>query len=659
MKRALQRLSAFLALLALYGVAAAAERGPTPRPIPPETEARVIVKFKADSSAMRALSATGGGAVAPRQALALSPRLGLALRDGQGLGARSQVLKAGGLSSADLAARLSALPDVEYAVPDGRRRALAAPNDPLYAGGASVSPTVGQWYLRAPGGSVVSAINSEAAWGITTGSSSVVVAVLDTGIRPGHPDLAGKLLPGYDFIADTETANDGDGRDADPSDPGDWITTAEDASGSFKGCGAEDSSWHGTQTAGLVGAATNNGVGMAGSGRDVKLLPVRVLGKCGGSDSDIIAAMRWAAGLAVGGVPANANPAKVLSLSLGGEGSCSQAYKDAIAELTAAGVVVVAAAGNDGLAVNVPANCPGVVAVAAVRHTGTKVGFSSLGPEVAISAPGGNCVNTSGACLYPILTTTDTGTTGPAASSYSDANHPSLGTSFSTPLVSGTLALMFSADGTLTPAAAIAALKSSARAFPSTGAGAGVAACRAPSGVAQTSECYCTTATCGAGLLDAGAAVAAVARLVARINASSTGVTAGSPVSFDGSGSSAVAGHAITGYQWAITAGSDIASFTSATNAATATVATRAAGSFTVSLTVSDDAARQATTALSVSVAASAPTSGGTPAASGGGDSGGGGALGAAWLAGLLAAVAALQRQGRRTARRGRPFHTT
>jgi len=663
MKRLIVSCIASLLAASLAPAASAAEPAPAVHKIPAEMQARVIVKFKADSSAMRALSVASGGSssaqAAPQQAQALSQRVGLALSDGPAVSARSQLVKASGLSSADLAARLSALSDVEYAVPDGRRRAFAAPNDPLYAGGNNISPVVGQWYLRASSSSVVSAINAETAWALTTGSSSVVVAVLDTGIRADHPELASKLLPGYDFISDAATANDGGGRDSDPSDPGDWITSAEDASGDFAGCGAEDSSWHGTQTAGLVGASTNNNVGMASIGRDVKVLPVRVLGKCGGADSDIIAAMRWAAGFTVPGVTTNANPAKVLSLSLGGSGSCSQAYKDAITELTTAGVVVVAAAGNDGLAVNVPANCPGVVGVAGVRHTGTKVGYSSLGPEVTIAAPAGNCVNTTGACLYPILTTTNTGTTSPGTSTYSDGSNTSLGTSFSTPLVAGTLGLMFSADPTLTPAQAISALKSSARAFPSTGAGTGVAACHAPTATAQDAECYCTTATCGAGLLDAGAAVAAVAQAVARIDAGSGSVTAGSTITLSGSGSSAPAGHSITGYQWTLTAGSSIASFTSATNAATVTVATTAAGSFSVSLTVTDDAAHQATSTASVTVTAAStpttPTTPTTPSASAPSGDSGGGALGWPWLAGLLAAVLALRGpHGRR-----RPLHTT
>ncbi|HZT55794.1 MAG TPA: S8 family serine peptidase, partial [Burkholderiaceae bacterium] len=358
------------------------ERGPVRRALPAApapTEARVIVKFKADSALMRTLSA-GRPAAPPQHAQALSNRLGLSLVDGRPIGARAQVVKAVGMSSQALAERLAAQSDVEYAVVDARKYALAAPNDPLYAAHPSTSPAVGQWYLRAPTsstivntGSVVSALDAEAAWGVTTGSSSVVVAVLDTGVRPDHPDLAPKLRPGYDFVR-ADISSDGDGADADPSDPGDF------------GCGDATSSWHGTQTAGLIGAATNNAIGMAGTGRDVMLLPVRVLGCGGGYDSDIQAAMLWAGALSASPV-ANPFPAKVLNLSLGAAGACSASYRDVVGQLNNAGVVVVAAAGNDGLAVGTPANCPGVIAVAGLRHAGTKVGYSDLGPEIALAAP--------------------------------------------------------------------------------------------------------------------------------------------------------------------------------------------------------------------------------------------------------------------------------
>ena len=664
-------LACLIALASLVSAASlpaqGAERGParvaSSGAAAVETEARVIVKFRADSSLMRALAARAAVATTtdgPQHAQALSTRLGLALTDGRVLGPRSQLVHATGVSSKDLAARLAAQSDVEYAVVDGRMRVQAAPNDPLYAAGQSVTPVVGQWYLRAPNSSVIvdatsvlSAINAEAAWAITTGKRSVVVAVLDTGVRPEHPDLAGKLLPGYDFISDSATANDGGGRDADPTDPGDWITAAETnaVGGQFYGCGSldangnatlkADSSWHGTQTAGMIGAATNNGVGMASVGHDVMLLPVRVLGKCGGYDSDIQDALLWAAGITVSGVPANPNPAQVINLSLGAPSSCSAAYVDVLQQVAAKGVVVVAAAGNDGLAVGTPANCPGVIAVAGVRHAGTKVGYSDLGPEIALSAPAGNCVSLTGSCLYPLVTTSNDGTQGPGASIYTDGDlRPTLGTSFSAPLVAGTVALMFSANPALSPVDTLNALKSTARPFPSSGAIAtpgspAVTACTAPGSVAQNSECYCTTGTCGAGLLDAGAAVAFVARVTANIAVASTSVVTGASVAFDGSGSHAAVGRTIATYLWAITDGAAIASFSSATNAATATLATSAAGSVTVSLTVTDSVGQSDTASTTLTVSGPPPVV--TPPATSSG--GGGGAMELGWLLGWLASV--------------------
>ena len=445
---------------------------------------------------------------------------------------RSQVVFAAGVTSAELAERLAKESDVEYAVPDERRRIVSAPGDPLYAAGVSGNgPAVGQWYLRAPSGEVRSSLNIEEAWATTTGSPGIVVAVVDTGVRFGHPDLlpvalGGNLLPGYDMVSDGATANDGDDRDADASDPGDWVTRAEmsQPGSSLFRCATSPgiSSWHGTQLAGLIAALTNNGIGMAGTAPSVRMLPVRVLGKCGGYDSDIIAGMRWAAGLSVPDTPANPYPARVINLSLGGDGACSAAYQQAVDEIVAAGSVIVAAAGNTAHAVAQPANCQGVIAVAGLRHVGTKVAFSSLGSEVAISAPGGNCVNTeAGApCLYPILTTTDAGETGPVGSTYTDSYNISVGTSFSAPLVSAVAALTLSVRPEITPQQVKALLQSTARPFPplaSVASSSSAPLCTAPQytlrgqAVAQE-ECYCTTATCGAGMLDAGAAVSAAAQ---------------------------------------------------------------------------------------------------------------------------------------------------
>lgn len=484
--------------------------------------ARVIVGYR-DGAALANIHPWRKGAPAKdvraasqRRADALARRAGFALTTGRVIGHRAQVVMARGVDSASLARRLAADPDVAWAVVDQRRRALTVPSDPLFSAGPAVNlqtltggPVVGQWYLREPTDLFRSATNAQAAWAKSTGNG-VVVAVLDTGVLADHVDLAGQLLSGYDFVLETILSNDGDGRDAEASDPGDW-------------CGLEPSSWHGTGVAGIVAATANNGIGMAGLAHGAKVLPVRVLGKCGGRDSDIIAGMRWAAGVEVPGMSPNPNPTRVLNLSLGGgPEECTTAYQDAIAAVTARGAVVVAAAGNsDGGPVGAPANCPGVIAVAGLRHAGTKVGFSDLGPEIAIAAPGGNCVNieTGQPCLYPILTLSNSGLTVPAAggSIYSDSFNISVGTSFAAPMVAATAALILSARPDLSPAQVKQALQSGARPFPTSGADNGsdatpVATCQPPS-LLQQLQCYCVTGLCGAGMLDVSAAVAAAEAL--------------------------------------------------------------------------------------------------------------------------------------------------
>ena len=634
--------------------------------------ARVIVKYKADSSLgrMQALSATTQHA---ERAQALGQRMGMALRAGAGVAERTQVVFASGMTSEQLAQRLAAESDIEYAVPDQRRRAQVAPNDSFYTtravAGATGGPVSGQWYLRAPVGDVKSSLDVETAWNLTTGNPNVVVAVLDTGIRYDHPDLktvalGGNLLPGYDMIAQHDgtfgIANDGNGRDADPSDPGDWITANENAAGEFQGCGASSSSWHGTQTAGLIGALTNNGEGIASVGRTVRVLPVRVLGKCGGYDSDIIAGMNWAAGLPTGdpAVPANPNPARILNMSLGGDGACSTAYQQAVNAITAAGVAIIASAGNSsGHAVSSPANCNGVIGVAGLRHVGTKVGFSDIGPQISISAPGGNCVNANGACLYPIMTTSNAGTTTPvlgaAGATYTDSFDISVGTSFSAPLVAGTAGLMLSANPALTPASLRMLMRSSARAFPLRPNPALVgepANCVAPQPIGQPQvdqiECYCTTTTCGAGMLDAGAAVTAAAASVglqASIGATPTAPQAGQSVSFTAAGTTLPSGRTVVSYAWAITNnGGIVSSFVGATDGATASATPTAAGSFSVSLTVTDNTGAQSIATRTVTVAA-VPVVVPLPASAPQSDGGGGGALGGGWLLLLAAAVAAVR----------------
>ena len=370
-----------------------------------------------------------------------------------------------------IASQLMTLPEVEYAEPDQILYHTLVPNDPQYTN---------QWHYFENWG-----INLPAAWDITIGSSSIVVAVVDSGIT-NHADLSGRTVAGYDFISDSLVANDGNGRDNDPSDPGDWITAAESSSGYFIGCPVSNSSWHGTHTAGTIGAASNNGLGVTGVNWNSKILPVRVLGKCGGYTSDVVDGVRWAAGLTVTGVPENANPAKVINLSLSGPGSCNSTWQGTIDAVTSAGAVVVVAAGNSNANASnySPASCSGVITVAATDRNGSRAYYSNYGTSVEISAPGGAQSYTNDP--QGILSTVDSGTTVPVSDSYAYYQ----GTSMAAPHVSGVASLLFSIDPTLPPSRVLEILQSTAKAFPS--------------------GSTCNISICGSGIVDAGAAVASL-----------------------------------------------------------------------------------------------------------------------------------------------------
>lgn len=608
-------------------------------------DARVIVKYKPTATAMKRAAAVD-------RARSMSGRLGVILTHRSEPAPGLQALSARAITTAELVARLAADPDVEYAVPDRLRHARALPNDPLY---------LDQWYLQSV---QPAAIRADAAWDTTTGSSAVVVAVADTGVRPEHPDLSGRLLAGYDFISDAALAGDGDGRDPSAADNGDFISPADQSDPALQAiCGSalaqQNSSWHGTRVSGVIAATGNNSQGISGLSWSGRVLPLRVLGKCGGFDSDIIAAMRWAGGIPVGGVPANSTPAQVINLSLGGPDACSAAYQETIDDLAAAGVLVVASAGNETGPVEAPANCRGVLAVAGVRHVGTKVGYSSLGTEVGISAPAGNCVNSTLPCVFPINTTTNSGSTAPAASTYTDGNQPNIGTSFSAPQVAGVAALMLAVNPALTPAELIARIKASARAFPVDPA---IPTCPTTATEIDTQgQCNCTTSTCGAGLLDAAGAVAAAAPPEAVIGAPAA-PTAGSTVALDAGGSSAAAGRSIVAWAWSLVSAPAGAAL-GTTDTSTTTLQAPVAGAYVIRLVVTDNLGASDEQILSLQVAEPAPvdpggtgnggtTGGGTSTGSGSGGGGGGGNADPATVLALLAA-AALVRLGRgRTGRR-------
>lgn len=435
--------------------------------VEPPTD-QIILKYKVSPAV---ISATGPASALAMQRLSAAAGVPLTyVREMSGdayvLGLPSRMPLAEVQAMAD---RMSALPEVEYAEPDAIMQPMLTPNDPQYGN---------QWHYFAPSAGNYG-INAPAAWDITTGSASIVVAVIDTGIT-NHVDLAGRTVPGYDLITSVASANDGDGRDNNPSDPGDWVVANE----CFAGSPARNSSWHGTHVGGTIGAATNNSTGVAGINWVSKILPVRVLGKCGGTISDIADGMRWAAGLPVPGVPNNPNPAKVLNLSLGGNGACDATYQNAVNDIVAAGSTLVISAGNSNVDASGarPGNCNGVITVAATNRNGSKASYSNYGATVEISAPGGEtAVSTNG-----VLSTLNTGTQGPVADTYTYYQ----GTSMAAPHVAGVASLMYSRKPSLTPAQVLSYLQSTVTAFPG--------------------GSTCNTSICGSGIVNAGAAVAAI-----------------------------------------------------------------------------------------------------------------------------------------------------
>jgi serine protease len=563
-----------------------------------------------------------------------------------------------------VAARLASDPNVEYADPDYPVRAMQVlpqdvgyttrlwhyyPPTQIFTADSKAVPAVG-------GANLPGAWNLPGASNVVRGSRKVVVAVIDTGVATNHPELAGTLLQGYDFVSSDVgalsgvpanfVANDGDGRDPDPSDPGDWVTDQDIAAyPGFCDPPAVDSSWHGTHMAGTIVGVWNNGVGSppppgtstAGIAPNVRLLPLRVLGKCGGTTSDVIDAMRFAAGMPVTGASGsvvNLTPAQIINMSLGTAAEpCSTSYQQAVNDVVGRGALVVAAAGNEGVrGITQPANCTGVLGVAAHTINGDNADYSNIGPEVAISAPGGGTPTQ----LPSVIVSPDTGyftwssvlfgATGPTSAGAppnQDKTGAAIGgftgTSSATAHASAVAALVKSVLRTASPADLKNILMRTARPHPA--------------------GTYCATGQpgaglCGAGLIDAAAAVADAAAAapppMADAGPDQT-VSPGTAVTLDGRGSVAFNGRSIVSYSWRqIDNGATRVALSGPSNPQAGFTAPSGNQTLVFELTVTDNSVPPKADSIDVAVTVQAPP---PP------PSGGGGAL-PLWQLSVLAALA-------------------
>ncbi|HEX4879791.1 MAG TPA: S8 family serine peptidase [Limnobacter sp.] len=548
--------------------------------------------------------------------------------------------------------RLRSDPEVEFVIEDRPMRAFETPNDPSFTN---------QWALRST--SNTAGARFDLAWDLIKGSADVVVAVLDSGVVFNTPDLQGRLLAGYDFVSDVPTANDGNGRDSDASDPGNWITDSESQSGPFQGCSVRSSSWHGTFVAGQIAANTNSNAQVAGADWNAKVLPVRVLGKCGGLLSDVLDAMLWAAGLDVPGIPRNNNPADVINLSLGSASTCSSFEQTVVDRVTAAGTLVVAAAGNGGGTADSPANCSSVMSVGALDRDGSRASYSAIGSSVDMMAPGG--------FSNGLVGLSNSGSTSPQSASLASKT----GTSFAAPLVASTAGLIRAINPNLTPAQLRTLILQNTSPFLSPRS----TTCTANQG---SGSCNCTTAVCGSGMLNAQAAVIAArgTRPIANASVSANGLSSSgfqesssglNPVRLRGATSSVASGRTVASYAWTQVSGVQVLNGT-ATTPDVDLPAASSSSDLVFRLTVTDSVGESHTSFTAVRVVANgddpsgpsspasasagttAPTTdnstgsaGGSaaPSAGGGGGGGGGGASSLFGLIGLLLLLTMFKRR--------------
>lgn len=395
------------------------------------------------------------------------------------------------------AARLRMDPDVEWAVPNEILKPMSVPPAPVPPTPVPDVQYSGRFwaYSKTDPAAGAGVAGFPEAWAYLATRASLtptVVAVLDSGVTEAttHPDFAGRLYPGYDFVTDVVRARDGNGRDGDPSDPGDALP----------GCAGTPadpcSSWHGTSIIGMLappagstslgqpGVSQRAGPGILApiGGVEMVVLPVRVGGYGGAAASDIVEGMFWAAGVSFSGAPPSpARLAKVISISYGAAGGCNRGsgtvdayYRDAVSVVRSLGVVVVGSAGNGeendfrGFSVpSRPAGCQGVIAAVALGRDGAKADYSNLADgskpsqgffAVAVASGDGNGDR--------LALLGNTGSSSPGATRVMSGI---AGTSFAAPQVAGVAALMFAVNPSLSSVDVATRIVSSATAFPSVG----------------------------------------------------------------------------------------------------------------------------------------------------------------------------------------------
>lgn len=506
-------------LMASMGVPAAfaANTGTLPTrpvnsgPVVGEGGYRFIVKYRAGSSELRDTGAANQGISAAASRAGLSRATAASAKSAARPAASAAVLRRmgspgwavvqasrelDGQESANFIRELKANPAVERVEIDRLYQRLADPVGPNFMPNDPQTSVQWNFYNAASG------VNASQAWDISQGEG-VVVAVIDTGIAQGNPDLQNNVIPGYDMISDKRISRRAtDDRVPGGWDLGDWVEQNYCTGWATNDPHAADvSSWHGSHVAGTVAQETNNGVNLAGLAFKSKVMPVRVLGSCGGFGSDISDGIIWAAGGTVPGLPVNPNPAEVINMSLGSRApaACPTIYQEAIDEAISRGSIVVVAAGNENANAGsyTMSSCNNVISVGATGFNGGRAYYSNYGPRVDLSAPGGNAEQNNNGWIFQVI---NRGTQGPTSEW---APLGLAGTSMASPHVAAAVAMIQSVvDTPLTWTQMRDLLKSTVKPFPTaipaaTPIGTGILNIEAALVKATTPPCDPAVDTCG------------------------------------------------------------------------------------------------------------------------------------------------------------------